>query len=116
MSGLLLIVVAKATLEVALLMLLGRAALGLLPGMDEERRRGNFIYRLFDLGARPPLLAARVLLPRVFAGRWLPLAAAVLLLGLWCALVAAKWQACQDAPGAAACRPAATVPSSTSPR
>lgn len=109
MSGLLLITAAKAMIEVALLMLAGRGMLGLLPGMSEERRRDNFIYRLFDLGAQPPIAAARLLMPRRWAGRRLGLAAAVLLVALWCGLVLAKWQACQDAPGAAACRPAASA-------
>ena len=109
MTGLLLIVAGKALIEVALLMLLGRALLGLVLGLLPGREaRGpasaNPVYRLFDLGARPPLRAARLLLPRALPERHLPLAAGVLLLALWCALVAAKWQACQAAPGADACR------------
>jgi hypothetical protein len=114
MTALLLIVIGKALTEVALLMLLGRSVLGLvlrlLPRADPGGRQPNPVYRLFDLGARPPLRAARLLLPRMVPERHLPLAAAALLLLLWCALLAGKWQACQAAPGADGCPATAVRP------
>ena len=104
MTGLLPIVIAKALVEVALLMLLGRGLLHVLLAADAPRREGNFVYRLFDLGTRPVLRFTRALLPRGFAARRLPWLAAALLMLVWCLLVLAKWQACQGQPGETACR------------
>ena len=107
MTGLLAVVVAKALVEVALLMLLGRAVLHLALAAAGPRRADNFVYRLFDLGARPFLLLARRLLPWRLGERHPALVAAALLLAAWCLLVAAKWQACRLEPAASACRPLA---------
>jgi len=103
-NGLLPIIIAKALVEVALLLLLGRGVLHFLLAADAPRRAGNFVYRLFDLGTRPFVRASRALLPRRLPARYLPLAAAGLLLAVWCALVLTKWQACRAAPGPSACR------------
>ena len=112
MTAPLLISIAKALVEVALLLLAGRGVLYLLLAGQPQRLAGNAVYRLFDLGARPVLGPLRALLARAFPGRRLPARAAaplagLLLVTLWCALVLGKWQACQGARFDTACLPAA---------
>jgi hypothetical protein len=109
MTGPLLISIAKALVEIALLLLAGRCLLYLLLAGDEPRLAGNPVYRVFDLGIRPVLRGARGLLPRRFSARLVAPLAAFLLLTLWCALVLVKWQACQGAHGDSACRSSAAA-------
>jgi hypothetical protein len=103
----LLILIAKALVEVALLLLLGRTVLHVMLVASGPRRADNFVYRLFELGVRPILRLAGAILPRRLGARSVPLLAAALLLACWCLLVVAKWQACRLEPGAPACRPLA---------
>jgi len=104
MTGPLLISIAKALVEIALLLLAARGLLYLLLAGDAGRLAGNAVYRAFDLGVRPVLTATRSLLPRGFPARRLAPLAAFLLFAFWCALVLGKWQACQGAHGDPACR------------
>ena len=109
MTGPLLISIAKALVETAVLLLAGRGLLYLLLAGDAPRLSGNAIYRFFDLGARPLLLILRALLPRGISSRYLAPLAALLLLLLWCALVLGKWQACQGARADPACHPGSSA-------
>lgn len=101
---LLLALTLKLLCEVALLALLGQAALhGLLRLMGQTVPEANPVARLLAVVTGPPLRLARWLLPRVVLQRHLPAATGALLLGLW--LLATAWKISLCLPlGLAACR------------
>ncbi|CAN5215174.1 hypothetical protein BH10PSE16_BH10PSE16_19390 [soil metagenome] len=76
----------KLIAEIALLALLGQWLLGLM--MSGANRNRNPFYALLQLLARPWMLAARWLSPRVVLDRHVPLVALFLLLLVW---GAASW-------------------------
>jgi hypothetical protein len=80
---LLLVVIAKALAELALLFLLGRGLLYVLAG---RKRQGNFFYQVFCILTNPVLRAARWVTPRVVVDRHVPVVALVLLGWIWLAL------------------------------
>ena len=80
---LLLVVIAKALAELALLFLLGRGLLYVLAG---GKRQGNMFYQVFCILTNPLLRAARVVTPRVIMDTHIPLVAVVLLAWIWLAL------------------------------
>lgn len=90
----------KLIAEIALLALAGRALLGLLAGAGRER---NAFYRLLDVIAGPVIKLVRRITPRVVVDRHVPLAAFVLLSGVWLALTATKIELCLQL-GVQACR------------
>ena len=87
MAGLLPVILAKALVEVALLLLLGRGVLYLLLAGDPARRAGNFVYRLFELGTRPffvPVRARPAHAPEALARHWRRTRLfTIALLGVW---------------------------------
>jgi hypothetical protein len=94
----------KLLCEVALLALLGQAALhGLLRLLGSTAPEHNPMARVLGVVARPPLALTRALLPRLVLDRHLPLAAGAWLLGLWLAATAWKISLCLPL-GTAACR------------
>jgi hypothetical protein len=91
----------KLVVEVALMVLLGRAALGALIG---AQRLANPVYRGLDLAATPPLRLTRALLPARVGERGLVWATLGWLLLAWCLALAFKVRVCLEI-GMAACRP-----------
>ena len=81
----------RAVVEVALLSLLGKGAVGLLAGAGREK---NPVYRLFRVIADPPLSALRRILPDAFHERNLAFMATALFFVLWIGLGAAKRALC----------------------
>jgi hypothetical protein len=99
----LLVLVAKATAELALLLLVARGALALLFAVAPGRLEGNFAYQLCRRGTWPALWLARRLAPRFVPDRHLPVLAGGLLLSAWLLLAAGKAVLCAEATGRAAC-------------
>ncbi|EXI80553.1 MAG: hypothetical protein AW10_01696 [Candidatus Accumulibacter appositus] len=89
----------RALVEVALLSLLGQAAVGLLAG---TRRASNPVYRLFEVVTRPVVHLVRWLTPKVVLDRHLPFVAFFLSFWLWIVLAYVKRLLC-ELHGLAAC-------------
>ena len=87
MAMLMLIVVAKALVEIALLGLLGRGLLALLAGQNREK---NLFYQLFVAVTAPVIKMARLVSPKVILDRHLPLVALLLLFFAWVGLTIGK--------------------------
>lgn len=83
-TELLLIVVAKALVELAGLFLLGRGLLYILAG---RKRADNIFYQLFCIVTKPVLRAARFVTPRIVMDNHMPMVAFVLMLWIWLAIV-----------------------------
>jgi hypothetical protein len=84
---LLLISIARALIEVALLSLLGQGLLALLAG---ARRETNPIYQLFRVVTRPVLRLVRAATPRVIIDKHIPFVGFFLLFWLWILLAWVK--------------------------
>ena len=97
---LLLVTLVKLVAEIALMALLGQGLLALLVG---ERRHANLIYRLLQTVSSPFVKRVRVLVPKALLDRHLPVAAFVLLLGVWLIATVAKVSLCLQT-GLAHCR------------
>lgn len=82
----------RALVEVALLSLLGQAAVGLLAG---ARRDTNPVYLLFRVVTRPVIACTRWLTPRVILDRHVPVVAFFLTFWLWIALAYVKRVLCE---------------------
>lgn len=80
---LLLLGIARALVEVALLTLLGQGLLALLAG---ARRQGNPVYQLFQIVTRPVLAVVRKLTPSLIIDKHLPVVTFFLLFWLWIGL------------------------------
>ena len=93
-------IVAKSLAEIALLVLLAQALVGLFAGPHKDR---NPVYRLLQLLGRPWTRAARLLSPRVVLDRHLPLVAVGLLATVWIVSALAKVSLCLQM-GVALCR------------
>lgn len=87
----LLLSVARALVEVALLALLGQGALAVLAGKYREQ---NAFYRLLRLVASPAVRTVRFLTPRVILDTHVPWVAFFVLLWLWIGLALAKRHLC----------------------
>lgn len=81
----------KLIAEIALLAMAGQWLLGLLVGQQRER---NVIYRLLQVLTQPFVRLARWVSPRLVLERHLPLAAFLLMLGVWLLATALKIQLC----------------------
>ena len=82
-----LVMVFKAWVEVALMLMAGRIALGVISGRQRER---NGVYVLFGQALLPVLALARRLSPRNLSERTVALVAFLLLALVWVMLTAAK--------------------------
>lgn len=82
----------RGVIEVALLCLLGQAAVGLLSGTS---RQHNPIYRLFAIVTRPPIRIVRLLMPGLIIDRHIPAITFFVLFWLWIMLAWAKRALCQ---------------------
>lgn len=81
----------RALVEVALLALLGQAAVGLLSG---TRRHKNPIYALFQVITKPVVRFTRWFTPKVILDRHVPFVAFFLMFWLWILLAWVKRQLC----------------------
>jgi hypothetical protein len=97
---LLLVVILKAAVELSLMVIVGRAVLGVLAG---QRRHGNVFWQMLDIAARPALWTTRKASPKQVLDRHIPLAAFTWLAFAWVLLAALKIDRCL-ALGTAACR------------
>ena len=120
MDRLLLVQIAKAVIEVALMMFLARGALVLLFLSAPQRLESNFIYQMFVKGSQPLVHAIRRIAPRVVLDRHLPYAAIGLLLAVWIGLSLAKLRICAENVDRPACenllRHRALTPAADAPR
>jgi hypothetical protein len=83
-TELLVVVIAKALVELAGMFLLGRGVLYVLAGV---KRDANLFYQLLCVVTNPVIRATRWITPRVIVDRHVPLVAFVLLSWLWLAIV-----------------------------
>lgn len=83
-TELLLVVIAKALVELAGMFLLGRGLLYVLAG---GRRGGNLFYQIFCIVTDPLLRATRFITPRVVMDSHIPVVAFVLVMWIWLAIV-----------------------------
>jgi hypothetical protein len=83
-TELLLVVIAKALLELAGMFLLGRGALYLLAG---AKRDSNMFYQIVSIVTKPVIAATRFITPKAVLDKHIPLAAFLLVLWLWLGLV-----------------------------
>ena len=90
-TGLLLITIARALVEVAGCFMLGQGLLYVLAG---RKRNDNFVYQLFSILTRPVLRFTRIITPRFVRDDHIPIAAFMLLLWLWIGLQMAKRYVC----------------------
>lgn len=77
-------VIAKALAELAGMFLLGRGLLYVLAG---RKREANIFYQVISIVTNPVLRAARWVTPRMVMDKHIPLAALLLLLWIWLAIV-----------------------------
>lgn len=83
-TELLLVVIAKALIELAGMFLLGRGVLYLLAG---AKRDSNLFYQVFCVVTNPVLRGVRALTPGAVVDRHVPFVAVILLAWAWVALV-----------------------------
>jgi hypothetical protein len=81
---LLLVVIAKALVELAAMFLLGRGLLYVLAG---RKRGGNMFYQVFCIITDPVLRATRWITPRIIMDAHIPFVALALLAWIWIAIV-----------------------------
>ena len=87
----LLVTIARALVEVAGTLLLGR---GVLWMFGPKGREGNFIYDLFKMGTQPIITATRVITPRFIHDAHVGLVSFFILGCLWLGLAIAKYNMC----------------------
>jgi len=73
----------RALIEVAGMMLLAR---GLLWLFGPKARQGNFVYDILTIGTKPFIQLTRKITPRFVRDACIPVAAFVLLFGVWIGL------------------------------
>jgi hypothetical protein len=83
-TELLLVVIAKALLELAGMFLLGRGVLYLLAGAKREQ---NLFYQILCVVTNPFVKLTRLITPKVVLDKHIPLATFILVLWLWAGLV-----------------------------
>jgi hypothetical protein len=87
----LLIGIARALVEVAGFALLGQGLLAILAG---KYRHDNFVYKLFQIVAGPPVKLVRAITPRFIIDAHIPMVTFFLLLWLWIGLAALRQYVC----------------------
>jgi len=90
-ADILLVSVARALVEVAGMLMLGR---GILWVFGPRAREGNFVYDLFKMGTQPIIKLTRIITPRVVHDAHGGLIAFFLLAWLWLGLALAKHHMC----------------------
>lgn len=85
------LVIVKALIELALMFILGRAALGLLIG---RRRTQNVFWQILDIAARPALWLTRAISLKWVPQRYLTVTTLAWLLLAWLAVLKLKIEAC----------------------
>lgn len=85
------LVIVKALLELALMFILGRAALGLLIG---SRRTRNVFWQMLDIAARPALWLTRAISPKIVPQRYISATSLAWLLAAWLVVLKMKIEAC----------------------
>ncbi len=103
MDALLLLQIAKAIAEIALMFFAARGLLVVLFLPARHKLEGNIIYQLFVKGTQPFVSLMRLITPRVVLDRHMPLAACALLLVAWFGLSVGKLQLCTEQPEHQAC-------------
>ncbi|MDB5966236.1 MAG: hypothetical protein JWQ72_2736 [Polaromonas sp.] len=93
-------VIFKLLAEIALLVLIAQALVGMLSGHARER---NPVYRLLQVLGRPWLKVARAVSPRVIVDAHVPWVAVFLLMLVWSVATVAKVTLCLQM-GVALCR------------
>ena len=81
----------RALVEIAGCFMLGQGLLYVLAG---RKRHENFVYQLFSILTRPVFRLTRAITPRLVRDEHIPVAAFLLLLGLWIGLGIAKRYVC----------------------
>ena len=103
MDSLLLLQIAKAIVEIALMFFAARGLLVLLFLPARHKLDGNVIYQLFVKGTQPFVSLMRLITPRFVLDRHLPYAACAVLLVAWFGLSIGKLQLCAEHPKHQAC-------------
>lgn len=85
------LVIVKALIELALMFILGRAALGLLIG---RQRTGNVFWQILDIAAKPALWLTRAISPDIVAQRYIPVITLAWLLAAWLVVLKMKIETC----------------------
>jgi len=83
--------VLRGLVEVAGMMLIGRAGLWLF---GPRARQGNFVYDILTIGTRPFIQATRVITPRLVRDTHIPAATFFLVFWIWIGLGIAKAAMC----------------------
>jgi hypothetical protein len=81
---LMLVVIAKALIELSAMFLLGRGVLHLLAG---AKRDANLFYQILRVVTNPVIGVVRAVTPRVVVDRHVPVVTMILLVWAWIALV-----------------------------
>jgi hypothetical protein len=103
LDSLLLLQIAKAIVEIALMFFAARGLLVLLFLPARHKLDGNVIYQLFVKGTQPFVSLMRLITPRFVLDRHLPYAACAVLLVAWFGLSIGKLQLCAEQPKHQAC-------------
>ena len=90
-TDILLVTIARALVEVAGTLMLGR---GILWMFGPSAREGNFVYDLFKTGTQPIINATRAITPRFIHDAHVGLVAFFFLACLWFGLAVAKHSMC----------------------
>ena len=86
-----LVMAARAVVEIAGCFILGQGLLYVLAG---KKRNDNFVYQLFTILTRPVYRLTRAISPRIVSDQHIPVAAFLLVLWLWIGLGMAKRYLC----------------------
>lgn len=103
MDSLLLLVIAKAVVEIALMFFMARGLLVLFFLPARHKLEGNLIYQLFVKGTQPFVSFMRMITPRFVLDRHLPVAACALLVVAWIGLSVGKLSLCGETPQHRSC-------------
>ena len=103
LDALLLVQIAKAIVELALMFFMARGLLVLFFLPSPHKLEGNLIYGLFVKGTQPFVALMRLITPRFVLDRHLPYAACALLVVAWVGLSIGKLQLCGESPQHSAC-------------
>jgi hypothetical protein len=85
------LVIVKGLIELAVMFILGRAALGLLIGSHRTR---NVFWQILDIAAKPALWMTRAISPRMVLARYIPVITLAWLLAAWLVVLKMKIEAC----------------------
>ena len=90
-AEILLVSIARALVEVAGMLMLGR---GILWVFGPRAREGNFVYDLFKMGTHPIIRLTRIITPRFVHDAHIGFVAFFILVWLWLGLAFAKHNMC----------------------